>query len=249
PIYYYFDQYRGVIPTVRVVNGSLKKGDIIEFMASKAQFEVVEVGVYTPLQKPVDILGPGDVGYVVASIKTIGDVRVGDTITKVDKKASSPLPGYRTLNTVVFCGLYPIDADQYEDLKEALEKLKLNDASLIYEPESSQALGFGFRTGFLGLLHMDIIQERISREFNIELIATAPSVIYHVYKTNGEMVYVDNPSFLPDMQKIDRIEEPIVKATIMCPKDYVGAVMEICQKKRGIFKDMTYVDQTRVMIT
>lgn len=244
----YFDQYRGVIPTVRVVNGSLKKGDVIEFMASKAQFEVVEVGVYTPLQKPVDILGPGDVGYVVASIKTIGDVRVGDTITKVDKKASSPLPGYRTLNPVVFCGLYPIDADQYEDLKEALEKLKLNDASLIYEPESSQALGFGFRTGFLGLLHMDIIQERISREFNIELIATAPSVIYHVYKTNGEMVYVDNPSFLPDMQYIDHIEEPYVKATIMCPKDYVGAVMDISQKKRGIFKTMEYIDQTRVML-
>ncbi|ABX81292.1 translation elongation factor 4 [Acholeplasma laidlawii] len=245
----FFDMYRGVIPTIRVVNGSIKKGDLIEFMATKAQFEVVEVGVYTPEQKPVDILGPGDVGYITAAIKTLDDVRVGDTITHVKNHTKKALPGYRTLNPVVFCGLFPIDPDQYRDLREALEKLKLNDASLIYEPETSQALGFGFRTGFLGLLHMDIIQERISREFNIELIATAPSVIYDVYLTDGSKLLVDNPSFLPDVQKIDRIEEPIVKATIMCPKDYVGAVMEICQKKRGIFKDMTYVDQTRVMIT
>lgn len=244
----YFDMYKGVIPTIRIMNGSIKKGDMIEFMATKAQFEVVEVGVYTPTQKPVDVLGPGDVGYITASIKTLDDVHVGDTITHVHKKASEPLPGYRTLNPVVFCGLFPIDPDQYRDLKEALEKLKLNDASLIYEPETSQALGFGFRTGFLGLLHMDIIQERISREFNIELIATAPSVIYDVYLTDGTVVKVDNPTFLPDLQKVDRIEEPVVKATIMCPKDYVGAVMEICQKKRGVFIDMTYVDQTRVMI-
>ncbi|MBN3490361.1 elongation factor 4 [Acholeplasma equirhinis] len=245
----FFDAYRGVIPTIRVVNGSIKKGDMIEFMASGAKFEVVEVGVYTPAQKPVDILGPGDVGYLTAAIKTIGDVRVGDTITNATKKAKSQLPGYRTLNPVVFCGLYPIDPDQYMDLKEALEKLKLNDASLVFEPESSQALGFGFRSGFLGLLHMDIIQERIYREFNIDLIATAPSVIYHVYMTDGEMILVDNPSMLPDIQKIDRIEEPYVKATIMCPKDYVGAVMDICQKKRGTFGDMTYIDQTRVMLT
>lgn len=245
----YFDMYRGVIPTIRVVNGSIKKGDMIEFMATKAQFEVVEVGVYTPTQKVVDILGPGDVGYVTAAIKTLDDVRVGDTITHVKHKAQSMLPGYRKLNPVVFCGLFPIDPDQYRDLKDALEKLKLNDASLIYEPETSQALGFGFRTGFLGLLHMDIIQERISREFNIELIATAPSVIYDVYLTDGTKILVDNPSFLPDIQKVERIEEPIVKATIMCPKDYVGSVMEICQKKRGIFKDMTYIDQTRVMLT
>jgi len=245
----YFDMYRGVIPTIRVVNGSIKKGDILEFMATKAQCEVVEVGIYTPAQKPVDILGPGDVGYLTAAIKTLDDVRVGDTITHVKNKAQSMLPGYRKLNPVVFCGLFPIDPDQYRDLKDALEKLKLNDASLIYEPETSQALGFGFRTGFLGLLHMDIIQERISREFNIELIATAPSVIYDVYLTDGTKILVDNPSFLPDIQKIERIEEPIVKATIMCPKDYVGSVMEICQKKRGIFKDMTYIDQTRVMLT
>lgn len=245
----YFDMYRGVIPTIRVVNGSIKKGDLIEFMATKAQFEVVDVGIYTPEQKTVEILGPGDVGYLTAAIKTLDDVRVGDTITHVKHKAKSMLPGYRTLNPVVFCGLFPIDPDQYRDLKDALEKLKLNDASLIYEPETSQALGFGFRTGFLGLLHMDIIQERISREFNIELIATAPSVIYDVYLTDGTKILVDNPSFLPDIQKIERIEEPIVKATIMCPKDYVGSVMEICQKKRGIFKDMTYMDQTRVMLT
>src|SRR5690554_793034 len=244
----YFDMYKGVIPTIRIMNGSIKKGDMIEFMATKAQFEVVEVGVYTPTQKPVDVLGPGDVGYITASIKTLDDVHVGDTITHVHKKVSEPLPGYRTLNPVVFCGLFPIDPDQYRDLKDALEKLRLNDASLVYEPETSQALGFGFRTGFLGLLHMDIIQERISREFNIELIATAPSVIYDVYLTDGTVVKVDNPTFLPDLQKVDRIEEPVVKATIMCPKDYVGAVMEICQKKRGVFIDMTYVDQTRVMI-
>src|SRR5690606_12935014 len=245
----FFDAYRGVIPTIRVVNGSIKKGDMIEFMASGAKFEVVEVGVYTPAQKVVDILGPGDVGYLTAAIKTIGDVRVGDTITHANKKAANQLPGYRTLNPVVFCGFYPIDPDQYEDLKEALEKLKLNDASLVFEPESSQALGFGFRSGFLGLLHMDIIQERILREFNIDLIATAPSVIYHVYMTDGNMILVDNPSLLPDVQKIERIEEPYVKATVMCPKDYVGAVMDICQKKRGTFGDMTYIDQTRVMLT
>ncbi len=218
-------------------------------MATNASFQVIEVGVYTPTEKVVDVLGPGDVGYLTAAIKTLGDVHVGDTITLQNNKAKQPLPGYRTLNPVVFCGLYPIDPDQYQDLKDSLEKLKLNDASLIYEPETSQALGFGFRTGFLGLLHMDIVQERISREFNIELIATAPSVVYHVYLTNGNMILVDNPSFLPDLQKVDRIEEPYVKATIMCPKDYVGAVMDICQKKRGIFGDMKYIDQTRVMIT
>ena len=176
----YFDVYRGVIPTIRVINGSVKKGDIIEFMATKAQIEVVEVGVYTPTEKPVDVLGPGDVGYLTAAIKTLDDVHVGDTITLAKNRTQSALPGYRTLNPVVFCGLFPIDPDQYRDLRDALEKLKLNDASLIYEPETSQALGFGFRTGFLGLLHMDIIQERISREFNIELIATATSVVYDV---------------------------------------------------------------------
>lgn len=242
-----FDQYRGVIPSIRVVNGTVKKGDMITFMATKAQFEVTEVGVYRPHNTPVDILAPGDVGYLTAAIKDIDSVRVGDTITS-EPKASESLPGYRQLNSVVFTGLYPIDSSRYNDLKEALDKLKLNDASLTYEPESSQALGFGFRTGFLGLLHMEIIQERIQREFGIELITTAPSVIYKVYLTDGSMIYVDNPSRLPDMQKVDYIEEPYVKATIMTPQDYIGAVMDISQKKRGTFVDMQYVDANRVVI-
>lgn len=245
----YYDTYKGVVPSIRVVNGTIQKGDIIEFMASKVKYEVIEVGVLTPKITKRNILGPGDVGYVVASIKDIGTVRVGDTITHSSQKADKPLPGYRTMNSVVFCGLYPIDSDQFEDLKEALEKLKLNDASLIYEPETSQALGFGFRTGFLGLLHMDIIQERIRREFGIDIIATAPSVIYHVYHTDGTMNLVDNPSKLPDPQKIEHIEEPYIKASIMTPKEYVGAIMDISQKKRGIFGDMKYIDANRVHIT
>lgn len=244
-----FDAYKGVIPSIRVVNGTIQKGDIIEFMATQAKYEVIEVGVHTPKVVKRDILGPGDVGYVTASIKDIDKVRVGDTITYANQKAPVALPGYRKMNSVVFCGLYPIDSDQYNDLKDALDKLKLNDASLVYEPETSQALGFGFRTGFLGLLHMEIIQERISREFNIELIATAPSVIYHVYLTDKTMVVVDNPSKLPDPQRIDYIEEPYVKASIMSPKEYVGAIMDISQKKRGIFGDMKYMDANRVHIT
>jgi GTP-binding protein LepA len=243
-----FDMYKGVIPYIRVVNGTIAKGDIIEFMATNAKFEVIEVGVHTPKIVKRDILGPGDVGYLTASIKDIGTVRVGDTITYANNHAKEALPGYRTMNSVVFCGLYPIDSDQFNDLKDALEKLKLNDASLKYEPETSQALGFGFRTGFLGLLHMDIIQERIHREFNIELIATAPSVIYHVYLTDGTMMLVDNPSKLPDPQRIDYIEEPYIKASIMSPKEYVGAIMDISQKKRGIFGDMKYIDSNRVHI-
>jgi len=245
----YFDAYRGVIPSIRIVDGSIKKGDMVKFMASKAIYEVIDVGIYTPTETKRDILGPGDVGFLTASIKTIGDVRVGDTITWAKNGATEALPGYRTMNPVVFCGLYPIEPNKYEALKDALEKLKLNDASLIFEPETSQALGFGFRTGFLGLLHMEIIQERIQREFDIELIATAPSVIYHVYKTDGQMILVDNPCLLPDSQKIEYIEEPYVKATVMCPKDYVGSVMDIAQKKRGIFGDMKYLDQTRVVLT
>ena len=243
-----FDAYKGVIPSIRVVNGTIQKGDMIQFMASGAKYEVVEVGVHTPKIVKRDILGPGDVGYLTASIKDINTVRVGDTITHANHKATSALPGYRTMNSVVFCGLYPIDSDQFNDLKEALEKLKLNDASLVYEPETSQALGFGFRTGFLGLLHMEIVQERIHREFNIELIATAPSVIYHVHLTDGTMILVDNPSKLPDPQRIDYVQEPYVKASIMSPKEYVGAIMDICQKKRGIFGDMKYVDANRVHI-
>lgn len=244
-----FDSYKGVIPYIRVVNGTIEKGDKIKFMASHAEYEVLEVGVHTPKVVKRDFLGPGDVGYLNASIKDIENVRVGDTITYADRPAKEALPGYRTLNSVVFCGLYPIDADQFLDLKDALEKLKLNDASLLYEPETSQALGFGFRTGFLGLLHMDIIQERIRREFNIDLIATAPSVVYHVYLTDGTMVSVDNPSKLPDPQRIERIEEPYIKASIMSPKEYVGAIMDISQKKRGIFGDMKYIDANRVHIT
>jgi GTP-binding protein LepA len=244
-----FDAYKGVIPSIRVVNGTIKKGDVIKFMASKATYEVVEVGVHTPKIEKRDVLGPGDVGYLTASIKDINTVGVGDTVTLANKPAQEPLPGYRKMNSVVFCGLYPIDSDQYNDLKDALEKLKLNDASLLYEPETSQALGFGFRTGFLGLLHMEIVQERISREFGIELIATAPSVIYKVYLTDGSMIVIDNPSKLPTPQEIDHIEEPYVKATIMTPKEYVGAVMDISQKKRGTFGDMKYLDENRVTIT
>lgn len=244
-----FDMYKGVIPYVRVVNGTIKKGDMIEFMASKAKYEVIEVGVHTPKVVKRDILGPGDVGYLTASIRDINTVGVGDTITYANRHTKQALPGYRKMNSVVFCGLYPIDTEQFNDLKDALDKLKLNDASLIYEPETSQALGFGFRTGFLGLLHMEIVQERIHREFNIELIATAPSVLYQVHLTDGTVVPIDNPSRLPDPQRIDFIEEPYVKASIMTPKEYVGAIMDISQKKRGIFGDLKYVDANRVHIT
>ena len=245
----FFDSYRGVIPSIRVKNGTIKKGDLIEFMASHAQYEVVEVGVNTPRQVKKDILGPGDVGYLTAAIKEINTVRVGDTITLANNKSSEALPGYRKMNSVVFCGLYPIDGTRYNDLKDALEKLILNDASLVFEPETSQALGFGFRTGFLGLLHMEVIQERIQREFNIDLIATAPSVIYHVHLTDGTIETIDNPCRLAQPQYIDYIEEPYVKATIMTPKEYVGAIMDLSQKKRGIFGDMQFLDELRVMLT
>ncbi len=244
-----YDAYKGVIPSIRVMNGTIKKGDIIEFMNSKATYEVIEVGVHTPKNLRREVLGPGDVGYFTASIKDIGTVGVGDTVTIANHRALTSLPGYRKMNSVVFCGLFPIESDKYNDLKDALEKLKLNDASLLYEPETSQALGFGFRTGFLGLLHMEIVQERISREFGIELIATAPSVIYHINLTDGKMITIDNPSRLPDPQTIESIEEPYVIATMMSPKEYVGAVMDICQKKRGIFGTMKYIDANRVTIS
>ena len=243
-----YDQYRGIIASIRVVNGTMKKGQIIRMMATGAEYEVVEVGVHTPHEKVVDYLSVGDVGFVTASIKDVKTVRVGDTITSVDNPADEPLPGYRKLNPMVFCGLYPIDAARYNDLRDALEKLVLNDSSLQFEPETSQALGFGFRTGFLGLLHMDVIQERIEREFNIDLIATAPSVIYHVYLTDGTQLIVDNPSQMPEPQTIKSIEEPYVKASIMTPNDYVGAIMELCQKKRGVFIDIQYLDETRVHV-
>ncbi|WP_404458685.1 translation elongation factor 4 [Sutcliffiella horikoshii] len=243
-----FDPYRGVVAYIRIVEGTVKVGDKIRMMATGKEFEVNEVGVFTPKPVQLDELTVGDVGFLSASIKNVGDTRVGDTITHAKNRAAEPLPGYRKLNPMVFCGLYPIDSAKFNDLREALEKLELNDSALQYEPETSQALGFGFRCGFLGLLHMEIIQERIEREFNIDLITTAPSVIYHVHLTDGEELRVDNPSNMPDPQSIDRVEEPYVKATIMVPNDYVGAVMELCQEKRGNFIDMQYLDDIRVSV-
>ncbi|WP_096224829.1 translation elongation factor 4 [Geobacillus sp. FJAT-46040] len=243
-----YDPYRGVVAYVRVVDGTVKPGQRIKMMSTGKEFEVTEVGVFTPKQKVVDELTVGDVGYLTASIKNVKDTRVGDTITDAERPAAEPLPGYRKLNPMVFCGMYPIDTARYNDLREALEKLQLNDAALHFEPETSQALGFGFRCGFLGLLHMEIIQERLEREFHIDLITTAPSVVYKVHLTDGTEVDVDNPTNMPDPQKIDRIEEPYVKATIMVPNDYVGPVMELCQGKRGTFVDMQYLDEKRVML-
>lgn len=243
-----FDAYRGVVILVCVKEGIIRKGDTIKLMATGATYQVVELGVRTPKEVQREYLMAGDVGYITASIKDINMVHVGDTVTVTSNPASIALDGYRKLNPMVYCGLYPIDSNQYQDLRDALEKLKLSDASLIFEPETSQALGFGFRTGFLGLLHMDIIKERISREFNIELIATAPSVSYHVYLTDGSMIVIDNPSQLPEPQVISRIEEPFVKATIMTPTEFIGATMDLCQKKRGIFIDMQYVEETRAVI-
>ncbi|MFJ8087462.1 translation elongation factor 4 [Lysinibacillus sp. NPDC095746] len=243
-----YDAYKGVIISIRIMNGTVKPGDKIRMMATGAEFEVIEVGIHTPKVVPQAELTVGDVGYLTASIKNVGDTRVGDTVTFASRPADKPLAGYRRLNPMVYCGLYPIDTAKYNDLREALEKLELNDSALQYEPETSQALGFGFRCGFLGLLHMEIIQERIEREFNIDLITTAPSVIYNVQMTDGSTVKVDNPSFMPDPQKIDYVEEPYVKATIMVPNDYVGAVMELCQLKRGNFMTMDYIDTTRVSI-
>ena len=240
----YYDSYKGVIVYVRIKEGTVKPGDRIRMMATGAEFDVVEVGVMQPNKG----LAAGDVGYIAASIKNIQDTRVGDTITTVKNAAAEPLPGYKKVNPMVYSGIYPADGAQYEDLKDALSKLQLNDAALMFEPETSVALGFGFRCGFLGLLHMEIIQERLEREYNLDLVTTAPSVIYKVYKTNGEMVWVDNPTNLPDPAEIDYMEEPMVKATIMVPKDYVGNVMELCQERRGIYKDMTYMDASRAEI-
>ncbi|PJZ02097.1 MULTISPECIES: translation elongation factor 4 [Bacillus] len=243
-----YDAYRGVVAYIRVVEGTVKPGQKVKMMATGKEFEVTEVGVFTPKATPTNELTVGDVGFLTASIKNVGDTRVGDTITGAANPAEEALPGYRKLNPMVYCGLYPIDTAKYNDLREALEKLELNDSSLQYEAETSQALGFGFRCGFLGMLHMEIIQERIEREFKIDLITTAPSVIYDVYMTDGEKVVVDNPSNMPDPQKIERVEEPYVKATMMVPNDFVGAVMELCQGKRGNFIDMQYLDANRVSI-
>lgn len=243
-----YDAYRGVIAYVRVKEGTLRVGDHIRFMASGAEYEVLEVGIRNPKEVKKDVLECGEVGWVCGSIKSIKDVRVGDTITHADHPAKEALYGYREMNPMVYCSLYPIDSSKYNDLRDALEKLQLNDASLQFEAETSQALGFGFRCGFLGLLHMDVIQERIEREYRIDLIATAPSVVYHAYLTDGSVLSIDNPSLLPDVQKIDHIEEPFVRASIMTPNDYVGPIMELCQRKRGNYKDMVYIDEGRMNV-
>ncbi|WP_304429226.1 translation elongation factor 4 [Faecalibaculum rodentium] len=241
-----YDPYRGVIAFVSIKNGTVKKGDRIRFMATGAEYEVTEVGVRTPKEVVEEQLNTGDVGLISAAIKNIEDVRVGDTITKADEPADQPLEGYKEMQPMVYAGLYPVDNARYEDLKDALAKLKLNDASLQFEPETSQALGFGFRCGFLGLLHMDVIEERLEREYNLNLIATSPSVIYKVYRTDGTVEDVDNPAALPPAQNIDHIEEPYVRAEIMVPKEYVGAIMDLCQKKRGEYIDMQVLDDVRM---
>lgn len=241
-----YDSYRGVIAFVSVKNGSIKPKDKIRFMATGAEYEVIDVGVRTPKEIVKNSLQTGEVGWISAAIKNIEDVRVGDTITSVSAPCEAPLHGYREMNPMVYCGLYPVDNARYEDLKEALSKLKLNDASLTFEPETSQALGFGFRCGFLGLLHMDVVEERLEREYNLDLIATSPSVIYHVFKTDKTMIAIDNPSALPPAQNIDHIEEPYVRAEIMVPKDYVGPMMELCQAKRGEYIDMQVIDDLRM---
>ena len=244
----FYDPYRGIIALIRIREGSLSVGDKIRFMATGAEYEVLEAGIRNPREVKMNTLMCGDVGWFAASIKSIQDVRVGDTVTKVENPALKPLSGYRKLNPMVYCGLYPTDAAKYGDLREALDKLQLNDASLQYEPETSQALGFGYRCGFLGLLHMDVIQERLEREYNLDLIATAPSVIYHVYLTDGSMIEIDNPARMPDAARIDRVEEPYVKASIMVPDTYIGAIMDLCQNKRGIYQTMEIIDIGRNMI-
>ena len=244
----YFDSYKGVIALVRVMEGQLKVGDTIKMMATNATYEVVELGYHTPMEKKVDTLVAGDVGFICASIKSIDDVKVGDTITLKDNPAEIPLEGYKPMKPMVFCGLYPIDSSKYPNLREALEKLKLNDASLIFEPETSTTLGFGFRTGFLGLLHMEIIMERIEREFGVEIIATSPSVIYEIELTDGDIIYIDNPSEFPERVKIRTIKEPYIRTNIFVPSNYIGSIMELCQDKRGTYIGMEYIDKTRVNI-
>lgn len=243
-----YDAYRGVILQIRVIDGSLKVGDRIQLMSNGKEFDVTEVGIFTPKAVSRDFLMAGDVGYVAASIKTVADTRVGDTVTLASNPATEALKGYKEMNPMVFAGIYPIESNKFNDLREALEKLQLNDASLRFEPETSQALGFGFRCGFLGLLHMDVIQERLEREFGIDLIMTAPSVVYHINTTDGETLEVANPSEFPDPTRIENIEEPFVKAQIMVPNDFVGPVMELAQRKRGIFLTMDYLDANRVNI-
>lgn len=244
----HYDNFKGAICLVRVFDGTVKAGDKILMMQTGKVFDVTEVGIFVPNTKETPYLSAGDVGYIAASIKTISDVRVGDTVTDAERPIEKPLDGYKTVQPVVFCGIFPVDGAKYNELKDSLEKLKLNDASLQFSPEVSSALGYGFRCGFLGLLHLEIITERLEREFNLDIITTAPSVSYNVYKTNGEMLEVSNPSNLPPTVEIDRIEEPIVKVNIFTPPEYVGAIMELCQNKRGIYKNMQYVDKKRVQI-
>lgn len=245
----HFDAYKGTIAYIRIMEGSVKPGTKVHMMATDKDFEVTETGIFSPYMQPIDSLEVGQVGFLAAAIKNVKDCRVGDTVTETNRPAAEALPGYRGVTPMVYCGLYPVDSKDYEDLRDSLEKLQLNDAALVYEPETSVALGFGFRCGFLGLLHMEVIQERLEREYNISLITTAPNVIYHIYQTDGEMIVIDNPSKMPNPQNIDHIEEPYVRAAIIVPNDYVGAVMELSQDKRGIFKDMKYLDTTRVMVT
>jgi GTP-binding protein LepA len=245
----YYDSYRGVIVYFRVMDGSVRKGDRIYLMASGKEYDIDEIGILSPTQKQVEELHAGEVGYLAASIRAVADARVGDTITLSKSKATEALPGYTEANPMVFCGMFPIDADQFEDLREALEKLELNDAALHYEPETSSAMGFGFRCGFLGLLHMEIVQERLEREYNLDLIITAPSVVYKVITIKGEEVYIDNPSRLPSPNERERIEEPYVKVEMITPETYVGSLMELSQNRRGIFKDMKYLTQGRTTLT
>ncbi len=246
----YYDSYKGVIVHIRVMEGSVRTGDTIRMMYTKKEFVTTEVGYFRPGQySPCDRLLAGDVGYICASIKNVRDTRVGDTVTLADRPANEPLPGYKKVQSMVFCGIYPADGAKYGDLRDALEKLQLNDAALLFEPETSVALGFGFRCGFLGLLHMEIIQERLEREFDLDLVTTAPSVIYKLTLTDGQVIDIDNPTNLPPVTSIEKMEEPIVKATIMTPIEYVGSIMELSQERRGIYKDMSYLDETRVMLT
>lgn len=244
----YYDNYKGVILFVRLKDGQVKVGDVVKTFRSDKQYDVTEVGAFNPKLTPKEILRAGEVGYIAASIKSIQDVAVGDTVTDAANPAAEPLPGYKKVQSVVFCGIYPLDGSKFNDLKDALLKLQLNDASLLFEPDTSVALGFGFRCGFLGLLHMEIIQERIEREFNLDIITTAPSVSYLVHKTDGEQFFVDNPSHLPDPADIDYMEEPMVKVEIFSPPEYIGSIMDLCQDKRGVFKDMTYLDKKRVKL-
>ncbi|HIX46549.1 MAG TPA: translation elongation factor 4 [Candidatus Borkfalkia faecigallinarum] len=244
----YYDNYKGVILFVRIKDGCVKVGDLIRTFRSDKQYDVTEVGVFSPKLVPKEILRAGEVGYIAASIKSIQDVAVGDTVTGALSPAAEPLPGYKKVQPVVFCGIYPLDGSKFNDLKDALLKLQLNDASLVFEPDTSVALGFGFRCGFLGLLHMEIIQERIEREFNLDIITTAPSVSYLVHKTDGTELFVDNPSHLPEQTDIEYMEEPIVRVELYSPPEYIGAIMDLCREKRGVFKDMTYLDAKRVKL-